>query len=403
MGFSLSSLNPLRLVNNPLVNPVGVGTQAVTGITPAQQLAAGAAIGGGAYLAGAGGAAVPGSAAAMTPEAYAAGTAAGYGTTGAVAGAGGAAATPSWASTLTPGQVALGGAVAAPLLNALTAPDAPGPNTTTSSQTYGPGEQAARDLQMQEALRVYQEAVERERLAGNPNPEVAPQSPDTIAAQNTLRTYATGAGQTGVNEMLTGMNYGLTGAMDVRNNPYLAEAIQAAIRPTVQAFTDTGGVLSNIRGDTLQAGQYGGTRQGLAEGVAAGRLAQSTLDTGAKMGSQAYETGQNTFARTLALAPSLIQAGQMPSQMQSAIGTQNEAYQQEVLNQQAQGKAWDLNKGWAPLQQFTNITNALSSPTTTTTAPPTPAPRRNYLGDAIAGATLANLVWGGGSTTQQKG
>lgn len=47
-----------QAVNNPLVNPVGVGTAAVTGVTPTQQLAIGATIGAGAglyqYAAGAG-------------------------------------------------------------------------------------------------------------------------------------------------------------------------------------------------------------------------------------------------------------------------------------------------------------------------------------------------------------
>lgn len=197
-----------------------------------------------------------------------------------------------------------------------------------------------------------------------------------------------------IKQMQDAQTYGLTGAMDVANNPYLASSIKAAITPMQQSFTDAGGTLQNIRSDSLQSGQYGGTRQGLGEGIAVGRFNQTVGDVASKMSSDAYMKGQDTFAKTLSLAPSVLAAGEQPSQMLSAIGTQNEQYQQEVNNAASAAKTWDINKGSAPLANFTSLTTGLANPSSTVTAPPTPAPRKNLVGDAISGALLANNIWG---------
>lgn len=293
-----------------------------------------------------------------------------------------------------PDWVTATGAMLPSVLNAINPTPTPGANTSTSQNVYSPEEQKQRDYMLAEARRVYDAAVAAEIVAGNPNAAVAPQSPDTIAAQNMLRQYATGAATAMTQEQQAAQTYGLTTAMDVNSNPYLQAAIDAAIRPVTQSYTDPNGVLSKIRGDAVQSGQYGGTRQGLGEGVAAGRYLQVVGDTAGKMASDAYNKGQDTFARTLQLSPTLVQAGQQPAQMLSAIGTQNEGYQQEVNNAAAQGKQWDLTKGFQPLQNFTNLVNANTNPVATSTAPPTPAPRKNLVGDAVSGAILANQIWG---------
>lgn len=296
--------------------------------------------------------------------------------------------------TATPDWVTAGGMVLPALMNALNPTPTPGPNTSTSQNVYSPAEQTQRDYMLAEARRVYDAAVAAEIAGGNPNAAVAPQSPDTIAAQNALRQYATGAASAMTKEQQAAQTYGLTTAMDVNNNPYLQNAIQAALRPVTQSYTDPSGVLSKIRGDALQSGQYGGTRQGLGEGVAAGRYLQVVGDTAGKMASDAYNKGQDTFSRTLALSPSLIQSGQQPASMLSAIGTQNEAFAQEQEQAKATGRQWDLAKGFQPLQSFTNLVNASTNPVATSTAPPTPAPRKNLVGDAVSGAILANQLWG---------
>ena len=268
----------------------------------------------------------------------------------------------------------------------------PATTTVNATKNLSPNEQRLRDLQVGEAERVYNNAVAAEIRNGNPNAAVAPQSPDTIAAQNALRAYATGSATTQANHMASAVDYGLTGAMDVANNPYLDSAIKAAIKPMYNSFMDPGGTLSGIRSDAVGSGQYGGTRQGLGEGVAVGRFNDTVGNVASKMASDAYTTGQSTFAKTLSLAPQTLAAGQAPAQMLGNIGLQNEVQQQKVNQFESDRKLWEMNRGAAPLKTFTSMTSGLENPQqlTSTTVP---APRRSLLGDVTAGATVANDIW----------
>lgn len=101
-------------------------------------------------------------------------------------------------------------------------------------------------------------------------------------------------------------------------NPYLAQMNQANINQSMQGYNDaltsaantlTRSVLPGIRSGGILAGQYGGSRQGIAEGVALGdlgtqlaqnarNLAQSAMDSGNKLYGGAYESAQDRMATT---------------------------------------------------------------------------------------------------------
>ena len=79
---------------------------------------------------------------------------------------------------------------------------------------------------------------------------------------------------------------------------------------TGEAFArDASGNLRRLQsGDVIREGETGGLFP--------------MGDVAAQMGSEAYGRGQDTFARTLALAPSTIQSFGQGAQMQSAVGAQ---------------------------------------------------------------------------------
>jgi hypothetical protein len=243
----------------------------------------------------------------------------------------------------------------------------PKSTTTTTQQIFSPEETAARNLAFKEAETAFNAQQAKYQAAGNPSAVPVGASADTLQAQNLLKNYATGAGANLANSMNTAVNYGLTGAMDVNNNPHLQGAIDAASRGITRNYTDPNGVLANIRSSSINNGQYGGTRQGLAEGIAAGRYATELGDVASRMSSDAYNKGQDTFARTLGLAPSAMQAGMMPAQWLSAVGAQNEGYAQALNNYEAAGREFDLNKDFLPLQNYTNMVLGLQAPGTTAT------------------------------------
>jgi hypothetical protein len=268
-----------------------------------------------------------------------------------------------------------------------------GGDTTSTSVNYSPEEAAKRAAVMNEAQRIYDETGKSLANAPYPGAKVASFSPETQVAQN-LAVQNAASAQNSVNQINQGVQYGLTGAMDVNNNPALQGAIQAAQRQNNYNFSDAGGTMSQIRTGAENTGQYGGTRQGIAEGIAASRLAQTNADVASSMSSAAYDKGQDTFAKTLMFAPQAMEASNTPVNILSGVGAQKENYQQQLNDYQANSDMWGLNAPWTPLQNYANIVYGGASPGTTSTSNST-ASQRSALGTATqaagAGLTAASL------------
>lgn len=266
-----------------------------------------------------------------------------------------------------------------------------GGSDTTSTNTnvnYSPEEAAKRAQVMGEAERVYGATGGTIANSAYPGAKVAGFSPETQAAQQ-LAVQNAAQSQGTINQMNQGVNYGLTGAMNVNDNQYLQQAIQAATRANNQNFSDAGGTLSQIRTGAGSAGQYGGSRQGIAEGIAAGRLAQTNADTAAQMSSAAYDKGQDTFAKTLMFAPQALEAANTPVNLLSSVGAQKENYAQQLADYAANANMWGLNAPWTPLQNYASIVYGGSTPGTSSTSSSTPQ-QRSALGTAtqVAGTGL---------------
>lgn len=72
----------------------------------------------------------------------------------------------------------------------------------------------------------------------------------------------------------------------MESNPYTQSYMDAATRGLTRDFTQN--VLPNIRGDAVSSGMYGGSRQGVAEGAAAGNYMTSLGDTYSQIANDAY-------------------------------------------------------------------------------------------------------------------
>ena len=277
-----------------------------------------------------------------------------------------------------------------------------GGGTTKSTSTninYSPEEAAQRAKVMEEATRVYDATGGTIANSAYPGAKVAGFSPETEMAQR-LAVGNAAQSQNTINQMNQGVNYGLTGAMDVNSNPYLQKAMQAALSTNNHNFSDAGGVLSQIRTGAESAGQYGGSRQGIAEGLAAARLNDTNANTVATMASNAYDKGQDTFAKTLMFAPQALEAANTPVNLLSSVGAQKENYAQQLADYQANADMWKLNAPWTPLQNYASIVYGGSTPGTTTETS-TGAPQRTALGTAAQAAgtgltayTLAQQMMG---------
>jgi len=265
-----------------------------------------------------------------------------------------------------------------------------GGKSSSTTVNYSPEEAAKRAQVMDEATNIYNATKGQLGNSKYPGAQVAPFANETLVAQN-LAVSNAAAAQDSINQINQGVKYGLTDSMDVEKNKYLQSAIQAATRPITESYTDAGGVLSQIRGGAETAGQYGGSRQGIAEGLAAGRYAREVGDVTSQMASAAYDKGQDTFTKTLMFAPQALEAGMTPVHWLSSVGNQKEAYQQQLLDYDANAKMWGLNAPWLPLQNYANIVYGGAAPGTTTTAQT--SGKRDALGTTAQAAGGAASVY----------
>jgi len=273
----------------------------------------------------------------------------------------------------------------------------PATSTTTSGPQYTPEEQAARSHIFNNAKSLYDSTSSQ--IAGMDYPGAKPVGPSapTQDAWSTLLGYADGEGARNSEELKKAQTFGLNGALDVKNNPYLSSAINAAIRPLTEQMMDSGGILSQIRGNSTLNGQPGGTRQGIAEGIALKKYQNAVGDISAKMSSDAYTKGLDTFSKTLAVAPNTQSTIMQPGLIKSGVGTQQEGYQQAQNDYTAGAKQWKLNAPWAPLQNYTNLVYGGSSPSTTTTATANP-PQSSSWNNILSGALMGGSLFGGKNT-----
>jgi hypothetical protein len=227
-----------------------------------------------------------------------------------------------------------------------------------------------------------------QRAANNPpqffpGETVAPLTADTQAAQQSLREYATGPGTQLANAATTSAQFNLGPGRDVATNPYLQSAITGAIRPVYEQLTEVG--LPAIRRGADAAGQVGGSRQAIAEGLAVGRATRSAGDIAAQMASRGFETGTENALKTLALTPSVLGAGAVPAQQLDVIGAQNRALEQARIDEGVARHNFAQNLPWLQVQNLSEALRGSFGGTSTTTGP---APRTDPAMAALGGAAM---------------
>ena len=243
-----------------------------------------------------------------------------------------------------------------------------GGSSTQTVQNYSPAEAARREAVQKAAEDLYGSTKAKITSSPYPGAQPVPFSNSTLVGQQLAQTAGNTAATAYIPELTKATQFGLNGALDVNSNPYLQSAIAASIRPITESYTDPGGVMSQIRTNAMNNGGQGtSTRQGIAEGVAAGRYANAIGDTAGKIASEGYGQGLDTFSKVLGLTPQTMSTLSMPASLYGAVGAQQEnlGAQKEQYNSDA--RFWDLNKDWMPVQNWANIVYGGSSPGTTST------------------------------------
>ena len=146
---------------------------------------------------------------------------------------------------------------------------------------------------------------------------------------------------------------------NVSNNPYLAQMNQANIDQATQGYNQdilklTQQTLPQINNDAFASGGYGGSRQGIAQGMAlqgmetqAGNLAQNALGAGAQLYGGAFQNAQNLQSTT---ANNLLNTGVQNGQYNA--GNDQNMTLANMSNVQQSGLSNAAN------QQQTNLNNS---------------------------------------------
>ena len=209
-------------------------------------------------------------------------------------------------------------------------------STTNTSQTFTPWASAQPTYNAMAGL------MNQQAAAG---PQYVGPSSDTQQSWNMGRQAAGTLGSlaaTGV------QNYNfLSRAADVANNPYVQGMMQNNRAAAQRSLTED--FLPALGNQAQAAGGMGGSRQGVAQGMATDRVAKSMLEANNSLAMGAYSQGLGAQQNALSGLGALQTAQLAPSLAYGAIGQSREGYQQA-----AQDAPWRHLQNLGAAQQYLN-------------------------------------------------
>lgn len=169
----------------------------------------------------------------------------------------------------------------------------------------------------------------------------------------------------------------------LQNNPYLQNAINATIAPTIRQTREQ--VMPALGGAAASAGAFGGSRQAMLEGMALRDMDTTVAETAAKMYMDNYQTERGLMTQ---VAPGMLQQGiglnGLASQYVSAAGDRGREFQNWDIQNLQGGFEDEINRYWRSVNPYAQVVGGLGSGGGRTTQ--TSNAGGSGLGGAISGA-----------------
>jgi len=156
------------------------------------------------------------------------------------------------------------------------------------------------------------------------------------------------------------------------SNPALQATIDASTRPITNQLLEQ--ALPAIRGTAVNTGGFGGSRQGIAEGLATGRAAQAVGDTAAKVATTGYNAGLDSMVKAQQYAPQVAGAQALPGQYTSAVGDVRQNLTQQQLAEEHQRNMYEQTLPLMMSKELIGLGAAIPSRGTSTTGVSTTTP-----------------------------
>jgi hypothetical protein len=186
-------------------------------------------------------------------------------------------------------------------------------------------------------------------------------------------------------------------ALDVNNNPTIQGMLDRNARSVNTALTET--ALPAIRDSAERTGNFGSSRQGVAEGVATGKASQALADANAQTLSNAYNTNVESQLKALGLLPQTIGSQTSGDLTTSAVGDTRQALEQAKLNEQIGNFNYDQLAPFLQSKEILSLLTGLPGGTNVSTAStPQKNPLTGALGGAATGASLGSAIMPGVGT-----
>lgn len=265
-------------------------------------------------------------------------------------------------------------------MSSLFAPKGNPQKTTTTEQVLSPQQQELLDLAMPGVRKFAATTPQRyqgDTVADFTNPQVQGQQ---------MALGAAGAQQGLANSGAASGNFWANGDVwNPQNNEMLQGAVNAAVRPITENFQEK--VMPGIRGEAIQAGQqFGGSRRGVAEGIAAREYGRAVGDTASKVVNQNYQTNVDAQMKALGLIPQLQGAQVAPALTTSGVGDVQQGQQQREIDADVSGFNYDQMAPFLQSKEILSLLQGLPGGSVTSTATATqPQPSTAQMGMQIAG------------------
>jgi hypothetical protein len=263
------------------------------------------------------------------------------------------------------------------------------PQTQTTTQVLSPEQRELMGLAMPGVTKYAAQSPERYQgstIAGFDPSQVAGQEGALQSAGTQTELARSGAGTTAG---WLGPN-----ALDITQQPGLQGNIAAATRPITQALTEQ--ALPAIRASAEQSGNFGSSRQGIAEGLASGRASQAIGDATSGIVSKAYDTNVNAQLKALGLLPSTIGTQTAGDLTTSGVGDVRQGMAQNLLGEQVGNFNFEQMKDYLQSKDIMSLLSGMPGGSTQSTAS---LPQKNQLtgalGGAAAGASLGTAIMPG--------
>ena len=187
----------------------------------------------------------------------------------------------------------------------------------------------------------------------------------TIQAEEMIAQQALGSQQVMAQQAALANQFGLMQPQMLSQNPYLAGATEAALRPV---YGQAQGLLQQARRGATQAGQLGGTRQAILEQGVISDYLQKAGDISSQMYSKAYQDAVDAQQRAISLAPSVMQMGLTPAQTLGQVGMAEQARQQQAIDEARARFEFGQQAPTQALRDYSAIAaGSILPPTTTAT------------------------------------